>query len=325
MSLISIIIPTYNRAHIIEETLLSVLNQTYSNWECIVIDDYSNDKTGSLVKAFINKDNRFLYVKRPKNSSKGANACRNYGKTICKGEFVLFLDSDDILLDTCLEKRLNIFKENEYIDFVIANTSYYKNNGYGKRPICEFPEVYDSEDYLKLFLSYKIPWTIMGVLWRKETIDNITFEEELSRFQDLDFHVKVLLNKSLKSIRIPQIDNYYRVDDDKIDQESFRKNTLKALVFFNNSQKKALIKSEYYNWVKIFNFEIISQFYLSYPTTSSIEIKGFIYWALKSKLYNFKQKAIFRLLILMIFFNLFKYKNIGIYRFNKFFKKMMLK
>ena len=76
-ALVSIIIPTFNRAHLLGETLNSVINQTYSNWECIVVDDGSSDYTEQLMEFYIQKDPRIIFVRRPDNRPKGANACRN--------------------------------------------------------------------------------------------------------------------------------------------------------------------------------------------------------------------------------------------------------
>ena len=83
--LVSIIIPTYNRAHLLEETLNSIVKQTYSNWECLIVDDGSKDDTDNFMESFIKKDKRFQYHKRPKNSPKGGNAARNYGFQLSKG------------------------------------------------------------------------------------------------------------------------------------------------------------------------------------------------------------------------------------------------
>ena len=83
-SLISIIIPTYNRAHLINDTLNSIIAQTYTNWECIVVDDASTDNTASILEGYINKDSLFQYNIRPNIKPKGANACRNFGFEISK-------------------------------------------------------------------------------------------------------------------------------------------------------------------------------------------------------------------------------------------------
>ncbi|WP_372938266.1 glycosyltransferase family 2 protein, partial [Seonamhaeicola sp.] len=86
--LVSIIIPTYNRAHLIGETLDSVLAQTYTHWECIVVDDGSSDHTSQVVATYCKNDARFQYHQRPLDRPKGANACRNYGFELSKGEYI---------------------------------------------------------------------------------------------------------------------------------------------------------------------------------------------------------------------------------------------
>ena len=74
--LVSIIIPTFNRAHLLSETLHSVLTQTYTNWECLVVDDGSTDDTEYVVKSYVARDARIQFHIRPKYKIKGANACR---------------------------------------------------------------------------------------------------------------------------------------------------------------------------------------------------------------------------------------------------------
>jgi glycosyltransferase involved in cell wall biosynthesis len=86
--LVSIIIPTYNRAHLIGETLDSVLAQTYQNWECIIVDDDSTDKTDEVVGAYVEKDSRFKYYHRPDEHLPGGNGARNYGFKMSTGEYV---------------------------------------------------------------------------------------------------------------------------------------------------------------------------------------------------------------------------------------------
>ena len=94
--LVSIIIPTYNRAHFIGETLESVIAQTYENWECIVVDDGSTDYTDELMEYYCKKDTRIQYHHRPDIKPRGANACRNYGFGVSKGEYINWFDSDDL-------------------------------------------------------------------------------------------------------------------------------------------------------------------------------------------------------------------------------------
>ena len=95
--LVSIIIPTFNRAHLIGETLDSVLAQTYQNWECLVVDDGSNDSTPRILEKYSQLDERFRYLERPDYLPKGGNAARNYGFEHSKGDYVQWFDDDDIM------------------------------------------------------------------------------------------------------------------------------------------------------------------------------------------------------------------------------------
>src|SRR5690606_11844101 len=120
--LVSIIIPTYNRAHLISETLDSVLAQTYTNWECIVVDDGSTDATEALLHGYMEKDSRFQYHKRPDRHLPGGNGARNYGFELSQGEYIQWFDSDDVMLPGFLDKKVELFKDD--IDLVICSSNY---------------------------------------------------------------------------------------------------------------------------------------------------------------------------------------------------------
>jgi glycosyltransferase involved in cell wall biosynthesis len=102
---ISVVMPTYNRAHFLGKAIDSVLSQTYGNFEVIVIDDNSEDNTRDLVKKY--NDERIKYVKNYEN--RGCGRARNQGIEIAKGDYITFLDSDDELFSTKFERQLEIF------------------------------------------------------------------------------------------------------------------------------------------------------------------------------------------------------------------------
>jgi len=104
--LISVIIPTYNRAKSITRSIITVLNQTYENYELIVIDDCSTDSTKKILQSF--SDKRIIYVRHLYNQ--GAAAARNTGIKIAKGKYIAFQDSDDEWLPKKLEKQMKVFK-----------------------------------------------------------------------------------------------------------------------------------------------------------------------------------------------------------------------
>lgn len=107
-NLISVIIPTFNRASLIGETLDSVLSQTYNNWECIIVDDGSTDGTKEAIEVYSTNDKRFKYFQRPTDRKKGASPCRNYGLEMAKGDYIQFLDSDDLLENNKFEEQIKV-------------------------------------------------------------------------------------------------------------------------------------------------------------------------------------------------------------------------
>lgn len=123
--LISIITPTYNCAKYIKETINSVINQTYTNWEMIIVDDASNDNTEEIVKAI--KDERIKYIRLKKNS--GAATARNIAMENAHGKYMAFLDSDDIWKEDKLEKQVKFMMDNNY-NFTC--TAYEKINENGE-------------------------------------------------------------------------------------------------------------------------------------------------------------------------------------------------
>ena len=116
--LVSIIMPSYNTGKFIGETIDSVLAQTYSNWELIIIDDNSNDDTDSIIDTF--DDIRIKYFKNDRNN--GAAFSRNRGLKEASGRWIAFLDSDDLWLPKKLEKQINFMEKNRY-NFSYTNYS----------------------------------------------------------------------------------------------------------------------------------------------------------------------------------------------------------
>lgn len=110
--LVSIITPCYNGAKFVSETIDSVLNQTYSNWEMLVIDDGSKDNSSDIINKYVKKDKRIKLIKQ---SNKGCAAARNNGIRNAKGRYIALLDSDDIWHNNFLEEQLKFMKENNAV------------------------------------------------------------------------------------------------------------------------------------------------------------------------------------------------------------------
>lgn len=107
--LVSVITPTFNSANFIEETIKSVLSQTYPNWEMIIVDDCSGDDTEEVVSQYVREDTRIKYIRLEKNS--GAAVARNKAMGEAEGEYMAFLDSDDIWTAEKLSEQLSFMQE----------------------------------------------------------------------------------------------------------------------------------------------------------------------------------------------------------------------
>ncbi|RXG13769.1 glycosyltransferase involved in cell wall biosynthesis [Leeuwenhoekiella aestuarii] len=198
-SLVSIIIPTYNRANLIRETLDSILAQTYTNWECIVVDDGSTDGTDKLLAEYVAKDSRCQYHHRPKDRPKGANACRNYGFELSKGEYVNWFDDDDLMLSHKLQEGVKEL-EKGLPNFMICQSEIYslkENRTQGLR--CQ---KLVSQNPLDDYIQFKIFWLTGAPLWKKKFLkkNRIYFNEQLYQSQDYDYHIRILaLGESYKT------------------------------------------------------------------------------------------------------------------------------
>lgn len=138
--LVSIIMPSYNVSKYIKDSINSVLEQTYSNWELIIIDDCSIDDTCKIVNTF--KDDRIILINNRKNS--GAAISRNSGIKIAKGNWIAFLDSDDLWESTKLEKHLEFMCKNDY-GFSYTNYSKIDENGSDLHIQVTGPKVIDNK------------------------------------------------------------------------------------------------------------------------------------------------------------------------------------
>lgn len=124
--LVSIIIPNFNRATLIKETLDSIASQTYPNWECIIVDDGSTDDSIKVINQYAKRDSRFKLFIRPKDYPKGANACRNIGMQKSTGDYLIFFDSDDLMFSQHVEHKLDFILSNK-LDFAVFKTMNFGN------------------------------------------------------------------------------------------------------------------------------------------------------------------------------------------------------
>ncbi|WP_394906968.1 glycosyltransferase family 2 protein [uncultured Mesonia sp.] len=192
--LVSIIIPTYNRAHLIGETLDSVLAQTYTNWECIVVDDGSTDATDELMAEYCAKDSRIRYYHRPAEHLPGGNGARNYGFKKSKGEYMQWFDSDDLMVEDKLQIQIALIHKEDK-DWCLCQTLVFEDKF---KIIGLRKEFIHSADPINDYIQSKIFWLTQAPLFKTNFIlkNNLHFNEKLKRGQEYEFFVRVLIINS---------------------------------------------------------------------------------------------------------------------------------
>ena len=222
--LISIIMPTYNRGYIIKEAIESVINQTISNWELIIIDDASSDNTEKIVKEFV--DSRIIFSKNDKN--RGANYSRNRGCSIARGQFLAFLDSDNVWENRKLEKQVKVLLSSEE---TVAMTFCQIKKIDEKKNTVIAPDLEFDINNLQTQLRTKSLIDMNTVLLKSDIFRKVgAFDNDMPRLQDWDLFFRIIVVYQYKAIYIPEILGYTRIQPNSISSD-FHK-YLQAIVLF---------------------------------------------------------------------------------------------
>ncbi|OXA89694.1 glycosyltransferase family 2 protein [Flavobacterium hibernum] len=311
--LISIIIPTYNRAHLISETLDSVLAQTYTNWECIIVDDGSTDNAFEVLNRYVMLDNRFKYFDRPTEKLKGPSSCRNFGIEKAAGEYIVFLDSDDLLSEKCLEDRIDFVQLNLDFDLWIFRTkTFQKEINDGGRVFNKTMKTYSDTSYLKMFLSGLNPFCVTSPLWKCDFLKSIDgFDERLSVFEDPELHIRAFLNegRSITS-RSDSCDSFYRVSHPDFNFPRNREKMIKT-----HESAFLLFKTYLEKHNKIMRSNCIDFFknYVFYDGTFYDSVR-FYFLYLRFNIFNFKQIILVPVIILYKLMKIENFKGLGVYK-----------
>lgn len=216
MAQVSVIIPAYNRAKLLPETLESLSRQTYQDWHAIIVDDHSTDSTFEVAQRFSDRDSRFR-CRRRLGIRRGADACRNEGMQASESPYVVFLDSDDLLLPDALATRVTAADAAPEFDYHVFMSQVFANSPEDADTLWN---VFTEEDDLERFLRMDLPWHTSGPIWKRSAVEAIKgFDESLPSFQDWDLHVRALIAR-LKYQKISKVDHLYRRPERETDQLS---------------------------------------------------------------------------------------------------------
>ncbi|PXV65845.1 glycosyltransferase involved in cell wall biosynthesis [Dysgonomonas alginatilytica] len=206
--LVSVIMPVYNIEGFIKEAIHSILNQSYHNFEFIIINDGSTDNTSSMIRE--EKDSRIIYIDRAIN--KGNYNARNEGCRMAKGKYICVMDGDDIAMSNRLERQVQIMEEDTEIlamgtDFQFINTGYIQ-----KKP--------KSYSLLKIFLLQNNMFLHPSLIIRNEVLAQVNYyNEEFYYSSDYDLMCKISLIG--KVINTPDILMHYRIHEKQISSKDY--------------------------------------------------------------------------------------------------------
>ncbi len=219
MTKVSIITPSYNRAYIIHETAESIFNQTYENWEWVIVDDGSTDNSWEILESFAQKDSRVKIFKRDREP-KGACVCRNIAVERCTGDYVMFLDTDDILAPYCLEQRAGATDMEPDCDFVIFPMLLFKKELNDLNLLWNIDKV---EDDLLRVLTGDAVCQGTGPLWKKSSFQQVgMWNEGLKLWQDVELHIRSFMYPVRYKKRLDLLpDVYLRVSDDSLSRVGY--------------------------------------------------------------------------------------------------------
>lgn len=204
--LVAVITPTKNRLRLLCEAMDSVQRQGFDAWEHLIVNDGSDDGTAEELARRAATDPRIRYIRRTGEKS-GASVCRNIGVRESRAEFIVFLDSDDLLSPSCLSRRVELIQRNLDLDFVTFQPAVFQQTpgDLGKQ--------WDPEllgDDLLRFLFFECPWIITGPVWRRTSLLRLgLFDESLLSWQDIDLHIRAITTGS-RYLRFPEIDHHIR-------------------------------------------------------------------------------------------------------------------
>jgi glycosyltransferase involved in cell wall biosynthesis len=208
---ISVIITTHNRATLLMNAINSVLNQTFKDFEMLIVDDASKDNTEEVVKTFT--DGRIRYIKIFPEDSKGGNHARNVGIKEAKGEFIAFLDDDDEWLPEKLEKQFEVFGKDEKIGLVYTGFKFIYENEWQKIHLAHPKRGNLSKDIM--IRNYFGPLSVLMV--KKKILEEAgLFDIEMPARQDYDIYVRLCQICEVDFVREPLLKYHHRTNIKRI-------------------------------------------------------------------------------------------------------------
>ena len=278
--LFSIIIPTYNRAHLISDTIRSVLNQTYSNWELILVDDGSEDNTREVVNSFGDNRIKYFYKKNEERS-----IARNFGIDKSSGKYISFLDDDDYYLPEFLsEFNAKILSENEPVAAFICDE--YEEDETGHRTVNKI-----NIKHLKTPVKYiwKVQSSIRPYVFHKDIFREILFDSDCYIIED--FILIMNISTKYPVYYVPKVLNVYKKHNERGTKTKFLKNYKKNALVELGCLEKTIVKFKKEIEAAIETNEIFNRLNHKMYAYASASMKNCDFIFLTKLLFRFSFKA----------------------------------
>lgn len=224
---VTIIMATYNRANFIAETLYAIQKQTFTDWECLIIDDGGTDNTKEIINPIIEKDNRFKFYLRPTKYQKGPSGTRNYGLDLAKGDFIIFFDDDDIPHPQNLEICVSELSQDRKIYFcryergVFFGDFHYKFD-YSK----SYTQFTINEKDVPQILTDELQIICTSVMWKKECFTENRYIEHLMYLEEWELYARIV-SSGFNGISISKILFFGRKHQDSMTGEFYTNNPIR--------------------------------------------------------------------------------------------------
>lgn len=228
--LVSVIMPSYNTAEYIGKSIQSVINQTYKNWELIIVDDCSTDNTEEMIQPFL-KDKRIIFLKNEKNS--GAAISRNFALRKARGRYIAFLDSDDLWLPVKIEKQLKFMKDNNYA-FTFTD---YRINLNGKW----LPYINTAPNVVTKWKLYN--WCYFSTITVMYDVNVVGLIQIANLKKNNDYAMWLKAIEKTDCYRLPECLSFYIKHDNSISSGSKLKLIKHHYILFRKGMNKSIIVS----------------------------------------------------------------------------------
>jgi len=291
--IVSIITPSFNRANIVIDTAESIFTQTYPHWEWVIVDDGSTDNSLEVLEGFTKRDERVKVFRRDR-LPKGACTCRNIAVDHCNGDYLIFLDTDDILEPFCIEQRIKTMQDQPSLDFAIFPSLMFHDQPYDLNLWWNIDK--EESELVRQFHQDAICQGT-GVIWKKDSFNRIgRWDENLFLWQDIDLFLRAFIQgyQYKKFFELPP-DLHNRITQTSLSRGNFfdikkqesRVVVVRRAVELLNKYKMVAMKRE----AKYMLSEIISGFIRTGYYSKADELMG---WGLAEGVFNNTESSILR-------------------------------